>query len=93
MNVAIWDTYVPRKGGGTMHFDIVVPADMKDPHTIFAYGKQYLRSKNQDGQPLASNECTFCHIEEVRPNWQADIDRQGFAIIEIEDCGERVSKD
>jgi len=25
MKVAVYDTYVPKKSGGIMHFDIIVP--------------------------------------------------------------------
>ena len=42
--IAVWDTYVPRKDGRVMHFDILVPAELKDTATIFGYGRQYLRS-------------------------------------------------
>lgn len=86
MKVAVWDTYVTRTDGGLMHFDIVVPADLKTPETIYNFGKDYLRSRQQDGQPLTTNECTFCHIEAAGPEVVSSIERQGYYIIEMEGC-------
>ncbi|RYD82581.1 MAG: DUF2024 family protein [Sphingobacteriales bacterium] len=38
MQVAVWDTYVTKKDGSVMHFDIIAPSTIKDEATIFAYG-------------------------------------------------------
>lgn len=86
MNIAVWDTYVTKIDGSVMHFDILAPAEMNDTTVIFNYGKAYLKTKGQDGQPITSKECKFCHIETLRPIWEADIKRQGYYIIEIENC-------
>lgn len=86
MQVAVWDTYVTKKDGSTMHFDIIVPADMKDTSVIYRYGKAYLHTKEQDGQPLTSKECKFCHVEAVKPQWEADIRQKGYYIYEMENC-------
>ena len=45
MKVAVWDTYVIRKDGAVMHFDILAPEDIKDENTIHSFGKEYLQSK------------------------------------------------
>ena len=84
--VRVWDTYVTRKDGTRMHFDIIAPKEVVDPEQIYRYGQTYLASKGEGGQRLAAEECRFCHIELLRPAWQADIDRQGFFIIEMEGC-------
>lgn len=86
MKVAVWDTYVTKKDGSVMHFDIIAPEDIKDKTVIYNYGKYYLKTKGQDGQPLTSNECRFCHIEKVRPLWEAEIKQKGYYIIEMENC-------
>ena len=86
MQVAVWDTYVTKKDGSEMHFDIIVPAGLKDEATIYNYGKTYLLSKNQEGQPLTAKECQFCHVESVRPSWQQAIDQDGYFIFEMENC-------
>jgi len=86
MKVAVWDTYVTKKDGAIMHFDILVPENIKDTAVIYNYGKDYLKSKGQEGQPLTSKECRFCHVETVRPNWKEAISKQGYFIIEMENC-------
>jgi hypothetical protein len=86
MKVAVWDTYVTKKDGAIMHFDILAPESIKDTTVIYNYGKDYLKSKGQAGQPLTSKECRFCHVESVRPNWEEAINKQGYFIIEMENC-------
>ncbi|HMY83632.1 MAG: DUF2024 family protein [Saprospiraceae bacterium] len=84
--VAVWDTYVTKKDGNVMHFDIIAPQEIKDTNVIYHYGKEYLKTKGQEGQPLTSKECRFCHIETVRPKWEAEIRQKGYFIIEMENC-------
>lgn len=86
MKVAVWDTYVTKKDGQIMHFDIVAPEEVKDSTSIYNYGKEYLKLKGEEGQPLSSKECTFCHIESVKPNWEKEISENGYYIIEMEGC-------
>lgn len=84
--IAVWDTYVTKKDGTIMHFDILAPEEIKETTIIYGYGKEYLKTKGQEGQPLTARECSFCHIETLRPNWEADIKKQGYFIIEMENC-------
>ncbi len=86
MQVAVWDTYVTKKDGTIMHFDIIAPSEIKHTIVIYNYGKEYLKTKDQEKQPLASKECRFCHIETVKPQWEADIRRKGYFIYEMENC-------
>jgi len=84
--VAVWDTYVTKKDGTVMHFDIIAPADMRDTAVIYSYGREYLKSKGQEGQRLSAKECRFCHIRQLHPAWAADIRRKGYYILELENC-------
>ncbi len=86
MKVAVWDTYVKKKDGTVMHFDIIVPDELKDEDTVYTFGKEYLKTKNQDGQPLTANECSFCHIETLKPSWEDSIKKNGYYIYEMENC-------
>ena len=47
MKVAVWDTYVTKKGGSVMHFDIIAPEEIKDPELIYGYGGDSLKTKRQ----------------------------------------------
>jgi hypothetical protein len=86
MEVAVWDTYVTRKDGRVMHFDIIAPSGQRDASVIHGYGREYLRTKGEDGQPLSANECRFCHVRALRPAWEASIREQGYFILEMEGC-------
>lgn len=86
MKVAVWDTYVTKKDGTIMHFDIIVPEEVKRDETVFAFGNTYLETKGQSGQPLTSTECSFCHIQRVKPDWENSISLQGYYIYEMENC-------
>lgn len=86
MKIAVWDTYVTRKDGAVMHFDILVDENMKDENQIFEYGKTYLVSKMQEGQSITSKECNFCHIEKASDDVEKQISKNGFSIIEMENC-------
>ena len=88
MKVAVWDTYVTKKDGSIMHFDILAPEDMKDEKTIHEYGKAYLISKNQQDQTLTAKECIFCHIEQASDVMVTAIEKQGYFIVELENCNE-----
>jgi hypothetical protein len=41
MECAVYDTYVTKKDGKTMHFDVIVEAKIQHEKAI-EYGKQYL---------------------------------------------------
>lgn len=86
MKIAVWDTYVTRKTGSIMHFDIIVPFDLKDEKLIFTFGKEYLQSKGEGSQPLNSKECRFCHIEQASPTMIESIHQKGYYIIELKNC-------
>ena len=86
MKVAVWDTYVTKKDNSIMHFDIIAPVEIKDAAIIYSYGKEYLKTKNQEGQPLTSEECKFCHVETIKSQWEDEIISKGYFIYEMENC-------
>jgi len=86
MQVAVWDTYVKKKNGTIMHFDIIAPSEVKEPAIIYGYGKEYLESKGEFGQTLDTKECRFCHIRSIQPQWEAEIKLKGYFILEMENC-------
>lgn len=86
MKVAVWDTYVQRKDGKIMHFDIIVPNIVTDEETIYSYGRMYLKGKAFETFKLTSSECQFCHIEQATETIINNIEKVGFHIIEMEHC-------
>jgi Domain of unknown function (DUF2024) len=88
MQVAVFDTYVPKKEGGLMHFDILVDdAQKHDKERVFSFGKTYLASKGQAGQCISTDECQFCHIEVAPLHVMKAIQNQGYFIVEMQGCG------
>lgn len=88
MKVAVWDTYVTKSDGSVMHFDIIVPDEVKDETKIYNYGKEYLANKDVTLQSLSSKECQYCHSEYIKPEWEQSINTKGYFIIEMENCSE-----
>ncbi|WP_142785239.1 DUF2024 family protein [Changchengzhania lutea] len=86
MKVAVWDTYVKIEDGKIMHFDILVPSEINDEQTIFNFGKHYLQSKSVKTEQLTAKECRLCHIEQATEEIIASIEKNGYSIIEMENC-------
>ena len=86
MKVSVWDTYVKRKDGKLMHFDILVPNTINDEQIILNYGARYLKSKAFKTESITSKICKFCHVEHATTTIINDIKNKGFSIIEMENC-------
>lgn len=85
MQTAVWDTYVKKKNGNVMHFDIIVPDTLKDTKTIYGFGKAYLAQNGETESNLDTEECKFCHIEEPTSEIKEAINRQGYFILEMDE--------
>lgn len=85
MSVAVWDTYVKKRDGSVMHFDILVPSTLKDALAIHQYGKEYIATKNEEGARLDTEECQLCHVEDAGADIKAAIQSRGYYIIEMDD--------
>ncbi len=85
MKVAVFDTYVTKKDGGVMHFDVLVPKETP-PDQVLRFGREYLERVGQKGQPLTAKECQFCHIEEASRAVEQAIQKSGYYILEMEGC-------
>ena len=86
MKVAVWDTYVEKKDGDMMHFDILAPSEITNETMIHEMGKNYLNTKGQGGQSLTAKECRLCHMEIAPAEVQQAIEQNGYYIIEMEGC-------
>ncbi len=85
MKTAVWDTFVPRRSGATMHFDLLVPEGTPF-EAVQTFGRAYLAGKGEAGQPLTTAECRLCHVQQAPPDHAAAIAAHGFSIIEMENC-------
>jgi hypothetical protein len=85
MECAVYDTYVTKKDGRVMHFDVVVEDGTSHEEAI-GYGKKYLESVGQGGQKMTSEECQFCHIQAAPPFVEKAIKQDGYWIQKMEGC-------
>lgn len=83
MEVAVYDTYVVKPNGDTAHFDIIVPKETSLEEAL-AFGKKHLIGQAPEGI-LSTEECQFCHVETPTPEMIADIKKQGYFILEMDD--------
>lgn len=83
MKVAVWDTYVTKKDESVMHFDIIVPEDIKDTAVIYGYGKDYLKNKGQDGQVLNSKNVSFATLNTLDPNGKLKLNKKGILSLKL----------
>ena len=86
MKIEVWDTYVSRKDGKIMHFDILVEKGKSNQEKVMNFGQAYLADKPFDMQTMNTKTCNFCHIEEAGKELEEEIGRRGYAIIEMENC-------
>jgi Domain of unknown function (DUF2024) len=85
MKVSVFDTYVTKKDGDLMHFDIIVP-EKTDFEQVIDFGRKYLTRKGQQGQAISSKECSFCHLEHLQKFMEQDLRSEGYHIIEMKGC-------
>lgn len=86
MKISVWDTYVSREDGKSMHFDILVPHNLQDKDTIFGYGREFLSTKPYKTHGLSTRACNYCHTEMASDTLSEAINRKGYFILEMENC-------
>jgi hypothetical protein len=85
MECAVYDTYVTKKDGKIMHFDVVVEASTSHEKAI-QYGKEYLEQVGQGDQKMTQEECQFCHVQEAPPIVAKEIQERGYNLQKMEGC-------
>jgi hypothetical protein len=86
MKIDVYDTYVTKKNGQIMHFDVMAPEETPTER-VLKFANTYLGSVGQAGQKCGVNECKFCHGEHARPEIEQSIRESGYYIVEMEGCG------
>jgi len=85
MECAVYDTYVTKKDGRIMHFDVIVEANTPHEKAI-EYGKEFLQNVDQGEQKMTQEECQFCHIQAAPPMVEKSIRDNGYFIQKMEGC-------
>lgn len=84
MKVHVFDTYVRAKDGRTMHFDVIT--DSKDAHKAIEYARKWLSTVGEKNAKVTTEECRFCHSENVPNEIEIEIMTNGFYIQKMEGC-------
>lgn len=85
MECAVYDTYVKKRDGRTMHFDVIV--ESATPHEkAIEYGREYLNSIGEGEQKMTQEECQFCHVQEAPSTVDKGIRENGYFIQKMEGC-------
>ncbi len=85
MRVDVYDTYATSPAGATIHFDVLVPADV-NADIAFGFALQWLKRVGLGEATLHQSRCSFCHSENAGAQVVADIERDGYHIIAMEGC-------
>ena len=84
MKCYVYDTYVKAADGHTMHFDVLMQE--KDLEKAIAFGKEWLKSIDEENAIMTSKECNYCHVESVPEDVEKSIKEKGYHIIKLEGC-------
>jgi len=85
MKVDVYDTYATGNDGGTIHFDVLVPAGTS-AEAAFKYACTWLSKVGLRDVVLKQSRCNFCHSESANQEVAGDIEADGFHIIRMEGC-------
>lgn len=85
MQCAVYDTYVMKRDGRIMHFDVIVEKSTTHDKAV-EFGKEYLASVGQGEQTMTQEECQFCHVQEAPSLVEKTIREKGYYIQKMEGC-------
>ena len=84
MEFHVFDTYVKAKDGHTMHFDVIT--DKNDGQKAIEYAKNWLSSIGEKDAKVSSEECKFCHSQNMPEEIEIEIMTNGYFISKMEGC-------
>lgn len=85
MLLDVFDTYVTRSDGVTMHFDVLMPAGSQcDSARVVAL--RWLNSIGETEQNITQQSCRYCHSETATPEIEQHLNSNGYFILQMEGC-------
>jgi hypothetical protein len=84
MDINVYDTYVTKKDGTTMHFDVFMP--VKDGKKAIESAKKFVESVGEKDAKVTSDQCGFCHVQKATPKQEQEIKKNGYAIVKMDGC-------
>lgn len=80
MKIQVFDTYVKNSKSEKMHFDVFMP-EGKTVQDALNAATAYLA--NTEHGPITTNECSFCHIQEAKPEQVEENNKNGYFIYKM----------
>lgn len=85
MKVDVYDTYATSTTGHTIHFDVLL-ASPSEASKAYEYAVKWLDDIGEKDAELSQSRCTYCHSERASTAVIADIESNGFHILQMEGC-------
>ena len=85
MKVAIWDIHAIKKDGSVIHFEIIIPGDVKNINLVYSYYREFFKPKKLRIK-LSSIEYCIHHREVANKEIISLIKEKGYYLIEKEGC-------
>ena len=83
MKVDVYDTYAKSNQGHIIHFDVLIPSGTNADQALI-YAQKWLVQIGENAKALDQSRCNFCHTEKANLDAQADIQKQGYHILQME---------
>ena len=85
MRLDVYDTYVILTDGQRMHFDVLL-AEGNDARLAQSYALQWIAVIGLQVSGVQLDRCRFCHSEAANPEIERLVNKQGYAILQMEGC-------
>jgi len=85
MRLDVYDTYATLPDGTRMHFDVLLP-EGDDVSIAESRARQWLKQIGLQADVIRLDRCRFCHSEAANPETENDVERLGYAILQMEGC-------
>ena len=86
MKIEVYDTYATSKRGSKIHFDVMLPIGGNELDAS-KYAQDFLKRIYESKDSIKLNSCKFCHTEEAKANVAEKVEKDGYCIVPIENCG------
>jgi len=84
MDIQVFDTWV-KGSKGEIHFDVFMPKGKKEKDAVES-AAIFLKTIGEDKAQITSKECSFCHIQQAKPEEEKEINTNGYFIYKMAGC-------
>lgn len=85
MKLDVYNTYARHSDGTLMHFDVLTPSG-SGIELAREQAMAWLDCIGVAANQLALESCDFCHVENATQEYATQVERRGYAILQLEGC-------